>query len=53
MTTITNTTTTATDTNKVVALKYSPVSIRAALIALKGAEKGPATFEAVAPAFSS
>ena len=39
--------------DKVTSLKYSPAAVRAALIALKGAEKGPATFEAVAPAFSA
>lgn len=38
---------------KVTPLKYSADSIRAALIALKGAERGPATFEAVAPVFSA
>jgi hypothetical protein len=37
----------------VVSLKYSPLSIAAALLALKGAEVGPATFDAVAPVFSS
>jgi hypothetical protein len=42
-----------TPTAKITALKYSPTAIRAALIALKGAEKGPATFEAVAPVFSA
>jgi hypothetical protein len=40
-------------TAKVVALAYTPNAVRAALIALRGAEKGPATFEAVAPAFSA
>lgn len=38
---------------KVNTLPYSPTAIRAALIAFKGAEKGPATFEAVAPVFSA
>lgn len=34
-------------------LRYTADSVRAALVALKGAEKGPATFEAVAPVFSA
>lgn len=38
---------------KIIALAYSHTAIRAALIAFKGAEKGPATFEAVAPVFSA
>lgn len=44
---------TASVTPKVIALRYSPDSIRAALIALKGSAKGAATFEAVAPVFSA
>ncbi len=39
--------------SRIVALKYSADSVRAALVALKGAERGPATFEAVAPVFSA
>lgn len=39
--------------SKVIPLAYSPTAIRAALIQFKGAEKGPATFEAVAPVFSA
>jgi hypothetical protein len=55
MTTATATATATANTAapKVKALAYSPHAVRAALIALKGAEKGPATFEAVAPAFSA
>lgn len=37
----------------IVSLKYSAESIRAALISLKGKEKGPATWQAVAPVFSA
>lgn len=47
------TATTATTAIKVIPLRYSADSVRAALIALKGSEKGPATFEAVAPVFSA
>lgn len=43
----------ATPAAKIQTLPYSPTAIRAALINLKGAEKGPATFEAVAPVFSA
>ncbi len=38
---------------KVKPIPYSPNAIRAALVNLKGAERGAATFEAVAPVFSA